>query len=185
MAERSLNSDERIAYGAPAPWSLPMTLPPDSGLYAMMFVAGCAVPTMAAINAALGARLASPVAAVLVLCCIAALASTLILIALNLGAGQRPSPAGGLGELPAWQLLGGALFVVYILSATIAVPRIGLGNAIFMVLIGQLVTAAVIDHFGLLGAPVAPISWRRAAGLAIMVVGVALARRDVVPATGG
>jgi transporter family-2 protein len=40
----------------------------------------------------------------------------------------------------------------------------------------QIASSAVIDHFGLLGAPQKPIDWLRAAGLAIMVTGVVIAQ---------
>lgn len=139
-----------------------------------MFIAGCAVPTMAAINASFGSRIGSTLVAVFVLCVVA----TVISGAALLITGQRGS---GWGDVQAWQWIGGLLFLVYIFSATYAVPHIGLGNAIFLVLLGQLITAAIIDHFGLLGAPVAPLSARRAIGLAVMMVGVLLARRDVLP----
>ena len=143
----------------------------QSGLYALMFVAGCAVPTMAAINASLGARLGSATLAVFVLCGVATLLAGLALLITT----QR---ASGWTDVPLWQWTGGALFLVYIFSATYAVPHIGLGNAIFLVLLGQLMTAAVIDHFGLLGAPVAPLSARRALGLVVMGVGCLLYTSD-------
>jgi transporter family-2 protein len=59
------------------------------------------------------------------------------------------------------------------------VPKIGLGNAIFFVLLGQLAAAAIIDHFGLFGASVSPISLRRSFGLAVMAAGVFLSRKDL------
>jgi transporter family-2 protein len=148
-------------------------MPSQASLYALMFVAGCSVPTMAAINSGLGARLGSPLTAVLVLTATA----TLIAAVAMLLTSQSPS---GWGTVRPWQWLGGALFLVYIFSATYAVPHIGLGNAIFIVLIGQLITAAVIDHFGLLGVVQSPVTARRALGLALMAIGVLLARKDVL-----
>jgi transporter family-2 protein len=40
------------------------------------------------------------------------------------------------------------------------------------VLIGQLISAAAIDHFGLFGAQLSPINLTRAGGLALMGIGV-------------
>ena len=37
------------------------------------------------------------------------------------------------------------------MAITFAAPRIGLANAVFFVLLGQLLMAAAIDHFALLG----------------------------------
>jgi bacterial/archaeal transporter family-2 protein len=69
--------------------------------------------------------------------------------------------------------------VFYALSITYFAPRIGVGNAVFFVLLGQLVAAAAIDHYGLLGAAQFPLTPRRALGVAVMAVGVWLAKRTV------
>ena len=44
-------------------------------------------------------------------------------------------------------------------------------------LLGQIVSTALIDHFGLLGARPSPVTARRALGIALMAAGVLLARR--------
>ena len=44
-------------------------------------------------------------------------------------------------------------------------------------LVGQLVSAATIDHFGLFGAMRSAIDTKRVAGIALMIAGVYLARR--------
>ena len=50
-------------------------------------------------------------------------------------------------------------------------------NAIFFVLLGQLVSAAAIDHFGLMGARISPLTLTRATGIALMAFGVLLTQR--------
>jgi len=52
-----------------------------------------------------------------------------------------------------------------------------MGNAIFFVLLGQIISAVIIDHFGLMGVPVARIDLIGIAGITLMVVWVLLARR--------
>src|SRR3546814_5885000 len=72
----------------------------------------------------------------------------------------------------------GGLFVAfYVIAVTFIAPRFGVGNAIFFVLVGQLASAAVIDHYGLFGAARFPIDAKRVAGIALMIAGVWLARR--------
>ena len=78
---------------------------------------------------------------------------------------------------PKHLFLAGALIAFYVLSITWVAPHFGVGNAVFFVLLGQLIAAAAIDHFGLFGAQQSSLTARRAAGLALMVVGVLLARR--------
>jgi transporter family-2 protein len=67
--------------------------------------------------------------------------------------------------------------VFYVLSVTWSAPRIGVGNAIFFVLLGQIVAAAAIDHFGLFGAAKTVITLQRAIGLVVMAIGVYLAKK--------
>ena len=60
----------------------------------------------------------------------------------------------------------------YVLTVTYIAPHFGVGNAVFFVLLGQLISAAAIDHFGLFGAQISPLGLTRAAGISMMVVGV-------------
>jgi bacterial/archaeal transporter family-2 protein len=139
----------------------------------IMLLAGIGIPVLAALNAQLGRAIASPTAAAAVLFFIALIATTVILIAsgatssLRLVAGQ-----------PKHLLAGGLLVAFYVLSVTAIAPRIGLGNAIFLVLLGQLLSASLIDHFGLFGALQKPVDVWRAAGLGLMFAGVSLAQRS-------
>jgi transporter family-2 protein len=45
------------------------------------------------------------------------------------------------------------------------------------VLLGQLISAALIDHFGLFGARVSPLSLTRTTGIAVMALGVWITQR--------
>ncbi len=137
----------------------------------IMLLAGIGIPTLAALNAALGQRLGSPAAAALVLFCVA-LISTGTVWALMGAKGF-----GGLATAPRHLLLGGCLVAFYVLSVTYIAPHFGVGNAVFFVLIGQLISAAAIDHFGLFGARVSPLTLTRATGLAVMALGVWITQR--------
>jgi bacterial/archaeal transporter family-2 protein len=63
------------------------------------------------------------------------------------------------------------------LSVTWIAPRFGVGNAIFCVLLGQMASAAMIDHFGLFGAIVKPMGSARASGIGLMILGVLMTQR--------
>jgi transporter family-2 protein len=65
----------------------------------------------------------------------------------------------------------------YVLSITWIAPTFGVGNAVFFVLLGQLISAAAIDHFGLMGARPAPMSAARAGGILLMAAGVLLTQK--------
>lgn len=138
----------------------------------LMFLTGIGIPVLASLNAGLGQQLGSPVAATFVLFVLG-----MVLAGVALMATDGIPPAARFTFDRPWLYCGAAFVVFYILSITWAAPRIGVGNAVFFVLLGQLVAAATIDHFGLLGALKAEITTRRAIGVAFMAIGVYLARK--------
>jgi bacterial/archaeal transporter family-2 protein len=146
--------------------------PADWPIYALvMALTGVGIPVMAALNTGLGLRLGSPFAAAAVLFGVA-FALSLALAAL----------AGALNRAnwfvaPAWFYCGGFFVAFYVISITAIAPRFGVGNAIFFVLVGQLISAAAIDHFGLLGATKSELDLSRILGLLLMVAGLFFARK--------
>lgn len=133
----------------------------------IMLLAGIGIPVLAALNAALGQRLGSPLAAGVVLFCVALAAAVLVLFV----SGSSGNLAG-LATVPKHLFLAGLLVAFYVLSITWVAPKFGVGNAVFFVLLGQLISAAAIDHFGLFGAQISPLSLTRAGGIALMAAGV-------------
>ncbi len=133
----------------------------------IMLLAGIGIPVLAALNASLGTRLGSAVAAAMILFIVAFLCTTLVLVLLD-----RPAAVLKVAAAPKHLLLAGCLTAFYVLSITFVAPRFGLGNAVFFVLLGQLISAALIDHFGLFGAQVSPFTLTRASGIALMAAGV-------------
>lgn len=144
---------------------------PNSTYAIVMLLAGVGIPVLAALNAALGSRIGSPVAASVVLF---AIAFTTALIMFGLGAFK---PSGSILAAPKHLFLAGVLIAFYVLSITFIAPRFGVGNAVFFVLLGQLISAAAIDHFGLFGAQISPLSAARAGGIALMAAGVYLTQQ--------
>ncbi|MEL7212927.1 MAG: DMT family transporter [Pseudomonadota bacterium] len=136
-----------------------------------MLTAGIGIPILAALNAALGARIGSPASASVVLFAVAFACAALV------AATQGPQAIAKVASAPKHLLLAGALIAFYVLTITAIAPRFGVGNAVFFVLLGQLISAAAIDHFGLFGAQVSPLAPMRAAGIAVMAVGVFLTQK--------
>lgn len=137
----------------------------------VMLAAGIGVPILAALNANLGVRLSSPAAAATCLFAV----GFVVAFAVLLMTGPRAILAAPAQPL---HLFGGGLFVAfYVLSVTWIAPKLGVGNAVIIVLLGQMIAFAVIDHFGLMGAIVKPLNLQRIAGIALMAAGVILAQR--------
>ena len=146
---------------------------------AIAVLAGVAVPILASINAAYGQSIGNVHWASLTLCVVAFV--TILSVALLSG---TPYPGiSGLTNASWWHFLGGCFFAVYVVSITYVAPRIGVGNAIILVVVAQIFTAVIIDHFGLLGAATQQLDWKRALGIVFLVIGVALAKSS--PSGGG
>lgn len=146
---------------------------PDTLRYAaIMLAAGIGIPVLAALNAQLGVRIGSPAAAATILF-VVAFSGAVITLILTSGA----SPLLKAPSQPKYLFLAGFLVAFYVISITWVAPKFGVGNAVFFVLLGQLISAAIIDHFGLMAALPKPISLTRAAGIALMALGVLLTQR--------
>lgn len=139
---------------------------------AIMLAAGIGIPVFAALNSQLGGRIGVPAAAAVVAFGVAALAGLAVLLATGQGAALARVPGH-----PAHLYLAGLGVAFYVLSVTWVAPRFGVGNAIFVVLLGQMLAASVIDHFGLFGARVRPFTLGRGAGLMLMAAGLALVQK--------
>ncbi|MEC7973947.1 MAG: DMT family transporter [Pseudomonadota bacterium] len=142
-------------------------------IYALiMLIAGICVPILAVLNAGLGKELGSAPAACVILSLVALVTSAVILLATG--------PQAILNTFSSSKHLffGGVLFIVYILSITFIAPKFGLGNAIFFILLGQILSASIIDHFGLFGAISQSLSYQRITGIFIMVLGIWLTQNN-------
>ena len=87
------------------------------------------------------------------------------------------------GNLRAWQaapwyaLTTGLLGLVIVATIGYTVPRLGLATAFTIMVAAQFIVAALIDHFGWLGAQVRPMELSRLAGIGVLVLGVWLITR--------
>lgn len=137
----------------------------------IMLLAGIGIPVLAALNAALGVRIGSPAAAATILFVVAFLCCTLVV------ATTGPAAFLRLANAPKHLFFAGAFIAFYVLTITYIAPSFGIGNAVFFVLLGQLISAAAIDHFGLFGARESPLNVTRALGIAVMATGVFITQR--------
>lgn len=71
-------------------------------------------------------------------------------------------------------LLGGFLGVVIIFTVMKSIGSLGTTLGIGIILIAQLLSAALIDAFGLFGSKKIPFSWHEILGILIMVGGIVL-----------
>jgi transporter family-2 protein len=149
-----------------------MNAPTLAYYIALSTVGGILIPIMAALSGGLGRTLDNPWAAA----AIVSGGGFALVLAFTLLNGSMNMSWDALRLATPWQLLAGAGFAFYLLSITWVGPRFGIGNAVMFVLAGQIISSALIDHFGLFGAPHKPIDALRAVGLVVMAVGIAIAQ---------
>ncbi|TDQ56530.1 transporter family-2 protein [Mesocricetibacter intestinalis] len=133
--------------------------------------AGFALATQAAINSQLAASLAGQPA-------VAALVSfatgTLALLLICLYKADLLQAWQHLPKQPWWKLIGGPLGALVVFTTIFLAPKLGITNMLFFIIIGQLVAAAIIDHFGLLGMLQRPFQIWQLLGLLVIGLGLAL-----------
>ncbi len=84
---------------------------------------------------------------------------------------------GALGGVPWYAWFAGAFGLVTVAAIGFAVPRVGVSGATVALIVGQLLTAAVVDHFGWFGVHVRPFDPVRMAGFALLLAGAWLVIR--------
>ena len=144
-------------------------------LAAWAFAAGALIPVMGSLNAGLSRSLGSAPAAAVVLFIVALAA----MIATFFATSQAIPAAAQFTATPSHLFLGGLIVAFYVISVTMLVPIFGVGNTILFAMTAQIVMSAAMDHFGLFGAPIKPVSLTRLAGLVLMLAGLALAQLSV------
>ena len=143
-------------------------------LWLLALIAGALIPVQAAANAALSKSIRGNVPfSALTLFVVAGVATVLALLL-----AREPTPTvASLRAAPWWSYLGGLIVAFYVFSITFLAPRIGVGTAISLIVIGQILAALTIDHFGLLRSLTFPLTPVRLLGAVLMGVGVFLALR--------
>ncbi len=76
--------------------------------------------------------------------------------------------------VPKWTLVGGAFGVVYLSALIISVPYIGVGLAMLALILGQLITSMVIEHFGWLGSRRAKLNKEKIFAIISMLIALVL-----------
>jgi len=148
---------------------------PTTLLLALLALAsGALIPVQAASNAALARTVHDNVPfAAMTLFFVAFVVAAVVLLLSHKGV---PAMAE-LQQAPWWSYSGGPIVAFYVLTITFLAPRLGVGNAIALIVAGQVLAALAIDHFGLLRSIVFPLTPTRLLGGALMIVGVFLALR--------
>ena len=80
-------------------------------------------------------------------------------------------------ELPWYVYLAGALGLVVFAAVTYLIPQIGATTTMMLIIVGQFMIGAVMDHFGWFEMAVRPFSPQKLVGLVVMMIGAWIAIR--------
>ena len=139
----------------------------DMNFLAIMFCAGIAVALQPSINSRLALRVG-----VLESACISFAVGTVALLTVVLLTGR--GTIKGLAASSWWELTGGVLGAIFVSATIFVVPRIGTTATMAATIAAQLMTGAVLDHFGAFGIRVIHFDLKRALGCALLAAGVFL-----------
>ena len=144
-------------------------------LLVFAIVAGALLPSQAGINAQLAKKLGHPLLAASVSFGIGTLALLLYTFVFHISW----SPALSRSMQVPWYLwIGGLLGVGYLTATIVLAPLLGAATMIGLLVAGQMLASIALDHFGLVGFPVHPLSFWRAVGAIFLLVGVTLIQRS-------
>ncbi|MBS6871553.1 MAG: DMT family transporter [Haemophilus parainfluenzae] len=82
---------------------------------------------------------------------------------------------GNLSAIPSqpwWKLIGGVLGAIVVFTTVLLAPKLGITAMLFFIIVGQLITATTIDHFGLIGMPIREVNITKFIGLIIVAFGL-------------
>lgn len=139
-------------------------------LLGLAVLLGVVLPIQVGVNAQLRSGLGNPTVATTVSFIVGTLGLLLVLAAM-----RPPLPAAAaVARMPWWTWTGGLLGALYILGTILLAPKLGAAALLAAIVAGQMVASLVLDHYGLLGFPVAPVSPVRILAVLLIVAGVLL-----------
>ncbi|MCU0431990.1 MAG: DMT family transporter [Bacteroidia bacterium] len=136
-------------------------------------LAGAVLPLQAGLNSKMGQIVQSPVISSF----ISFVTGAAALLVYMLMARVPLANLANARTAPVFFWVAGLLGAFYVTSVIMLVPRLGTALTFGLIIGGQMLVSLAFDHFGLLGAPVQPLSFMRVLGVVLLVAGVVLIRK--------
>ena len=134
---------------------------------------GLVLPLQVLINARLSQGLNHPLWAVTV----SFVVGTLGLLAWIALSSRDAANWANAASLPWWAWVGGLLGAAYVTFTIVTVPVLGATALVLLIILGQMVSGTLLDHFGILTEQ-KPITLIKLAGLALVFIGTWLVVRQ-------
>ncbi|KZY62997.1 hypothetical protein A3742_07500 [Oleiphilus sp. HI0071] len=136
-------------------------------------IVGFSLASQAGINSQLRVGLSTPIQAAFISFAI----GTIVLGLIALKQGEPWFINEGFNNIPWWAWAGGALGAFNIAMSIYLVPKLGALALAISIVGGQVIASLIYDQYGLLGYPKIELSWTRAGGAVLIVIGIWLVSR--------
>lgn len=132
----------------------------------LAFVSGVLMAVQGSLNTAL-----SKVVGLLETTFVVHITGTILLVVLLFGLRMGKGNLTALSEAPWYAYLGGVVGVAIIYLVAASIPEVGVANATTAIIIGQVLTAIIIDYFGAFGLEQMSYGWNQILGLLLLAIG--------------
>lgn len=132
----------------------------------LAFVSGVLMAVQGALNAGL-----SKVVGLLETTFIVHITGTIVILILLFGFKMGKGNLSAFAEAPWFLYLGGLVGVGIIYLVAASIPEVGAANATTAIIVGQVLTAIIIDHFGAFGLEQMSYGWNQIIGLVLLAIG--------------
>ena len=141
--------------------------------YLLPVFAGIAITIQAGVNSQLRVAIDHPLLAAL----ISFIVGTVALGVLLLFSKQVMPDLAQYSTINWYKYTGGLLGAFVVTVTLLSVKQIGAGNMVVLIVAGQLVTAVLMDHFGVLGLNPNPVSVQKLLGIGLLIAGAWLVNK--------
>jgi bacterial/archaeal transporter family-2 protein len=142
-------------------------------IYLLPILAGVAITIQSGINSQLRAAIQHPVMAAFISFIIGTIALGILLIF-----SKSALPELAQYSSVKWYQYSGGLLGAFVVTVTlISVSQIGAANMFVLIIAGQLTTAVLMDHFGVLGVRENPVTVQRLLGILLLICGAYLVNK--------
>jgi bacterial/archaeal transporter family-2 protein len=139
----------------------------------LVVAAGCSVAFQQLLNATLGKALQSAWWSAFV----SYFGGTIALAALLAILREQLFDLASVVRAPLIAWTGGIFGAIFIATSVVMIPRLGVATVMTLIVVGQLFSSLVFDHFGLFGTPQHQITFVRLLGAACLIAGATMVRQ--------
>ena len=141
--------------------------------YLLPVFAGIAITIQSGVNSQLRTAIQHPLMAAFISFVVGTIA-----LAVFLALSKNSIPGLSQYTSVSWYKYTGGLLGAFVVTVTlVSVTQIGAGNMFVLIVAGQLITAVLMDHFGVLGLKASPVSVQKIFGICLLVAGAWLVNK--------